>query len=506
MAQARIPLLRDPLLVVTVFVLIAFLLPAQLIVEPLGAVGAPATIVAVGAAVLYALGRLIPGALADGPQPMRTMLVVFACTALISYAVGLARVLSVPEASASDRSLIGYAGFIGLGLLVADGVRNRDHLDRLLKLVVVGASALAVFGIVQFIFEVNPEDYLSIPWLTMQEGEVNVERSIFFRVKGTALHPIEFGVVLAVVLPLALHYAMTARDGSRPSRWRWLPVLLILVATPMSVSRSSALGVAIAGAITLVAWPWRLRVRAMVAGGVLLVAMRAAFPGLLGTLRSMFLFAEQDPSIEGRTNDYPVVFEYVRENPWLGRGLGTFTPEQYFYLDNEYLNRLLTGGILALLVLVALFLVAMGLGRGVYHHAADPSARALGQALTAATAVSAFAWFTYDGLGFRLNAGIAFILMGAAGALWRLEVGRFNWGEAVDRSRPIVLEPRSGGGPRGARPGARTGAATVSPPRGDTEEQTGRTERSRAVPVGSRSPGLDRRHLTPAGRGAGDVA
>ena len=93
----------------------------------------------------------------------------------------------------------------------------------------------------------------------------------------------------------------------------------------------------------------------------------------------------------------------------------------------------------------------MGLGRGVYHHATDPSGRALGQALTAATAVSAFAWITYDGLGFRLNAGLAFILMGAAGALWRLEVGRLHWGANVDHSRPVVLredgDPAESAGP-----------------------------------------------------------
>lgn len=482
MAPARIPPWRDPLLAVTAFVLLGFLLPARLIFEPLGALGAPATLVTVGAAVLYGLGRLIPGALADGLQPMRTMLIVFAATALISYAVGLTRVLSVPEASGMDRTLIAYVGLIGLGLLVTDGVRDRDHLDRLLKLVVLGASALAVTGIVQFVFELNPEDYISVPGLTMQEAVVNAERSVFSRVKGTTLHPIEFGVVLAVVLPLALHYAMVSRDGTRPSRWRWLSVALILVATPMSVSRSSALGVLIAVALTLVAWPARLRVRAMFALVVLAAAMRAAFPGLLGTLRSMFLFAGEDPSIEGRTNDYPQVFEYVGQTPWLGRGLGTFTPEQYFFLDNEYLNRLLTGGILGLAVLIALFLVAMGVGRGVYHHATDPASRSLGQALTAATAVSAFAWFTYDGLGFRLNAGLAFILIGATGALWRLEVGRFSWGEGIDKSRPIVFA-RPGDTTPNARPGALT---------------------NRGAP-GVLTPAVPDHRLTPAVPGAGDV-
>ena len=429
--------MRDPMLVVYLFLLAGFLLPGRLIVEPLGSLGAPATLLSLAAAVLYAFGRLVPDTLANGLQPIRTAIVVFGATALLSYGVALTRALSGSEASGSVRSLASHLGFIGLGLLVADAVRDREHLDRLLRLVVWLASVFAVIGIVQYVLGLDPEDYITVPGLVLQEVDINVQRSFLFRVKGTALHPIEFGVVLAVVLPVALHYAMF--PGDRPTRWRWLPTLLLLVAIPMTVSRSSALGILIGGALVMVTWPWKLRVRALLAGLVLAVAMRAAFPGLLGTLRSMFLFVDEDPSIEGRTKDYPAVIEYVSQTPWLGRGLGTFTPEQYFFLDNEYLNRLLTGGVVALVVLIALFAVAMGLGRGVYHHATDPSGRALGQALTAATAVSAFAWLTYDGLAFRLNAGLAFILMGAAGALWRLEVGRMHWGRNVDRSRPVTL-------------------------------------------------------------------
>lgn len=430
--------LQDPLAVVYLFVVAAFLIPGRMIVAPLGALGSPATILAVGAAALYVVGRLVGGHLATGLQPMRTATLVLGFVLLVSYAVGRTRSLTLAESNGSDRTLIHVAGLVGLALLTMDAVRTREHLDRLLRLVVWCASAFALMGIVQWMVGLSPESYVQVPGLTLQAVDINVQRSLFTRVQSTALHPIEFGVVLAASLPLALHYALMGRADGRPlTRWRWVPVVLVLTAIPLSVSRASVLGVVVGGLTAWVAWSWRVRFNAIVAGILMGVAMRAAFPGVLGTLLSSFLWAGEDPSIEGRTNDYPRAMAYILERPWLGRGLGTFTPEQYFFLDNEYLNLLLTAGLVGAATLVAFFLVAMGLGRGVYHHAASPVSRSLGQALTACTAVTAVTWFTYDGFAFRLNAGLAFVLVGATAALWRLEVGRFRWGRDLNRTRPV---------------------------------------------------------------------
>lgn len=482
----RLPLRRDPLLPVYLFVLLAFLLPGRLIVGPLGAVGNPAALAALLAAVMWAYGRLVPGALAEGVQPVRTTLIVFAAGTVLAYGVGLARSLAPVEESSMNRALIATAGYVGLALLTADAVRSREHLDRLLKTIVGGSVALALMGILQFVTGLMPADYISVPGLTLQDVTINASRSFLTRVMGTAQHPIEYGVVLAVALPLAMHYATTARDGIRPSRWWWVAVALIATGIPMSISRSSILGIAVGGAVLAAAWGWRRRANLMVAGVFLLVAMRLAFPGLLGTLRSAFLFVGKDPSIEGRTQDYPIVWQYFLHTPWLGRGLGTFPPEAYFFLDNEYLNRLLTGGIVGVLLLAAVLLVAMGTGRGVYHHAADPTSRSLGQALTAATAVSALTWFTFDGMAFRLAAGTAFVVMGAAGALWRLEVGHRHWGTSLDRTRPdIVLVPRE------RRPSAL--ARWLAPP----PQPTGPT---RPVPASIELAGASARVPADAGR------
>lgn len=448
------PLLRDPLLVVYLALALAVLLPARLIVAPLGGLGAPATIVMLGAVLLYLFAMLRQGTLAAGFQPIRFALVMFWTVMLFGYAVGLTKPHPGVLEAASMRTLILLTGFVAVGLLIADTVRNRDHLDRLLSLVVMGASVVAVLGIVQFIAGVAPAEYIRVPGLALQEVEISIERSIFTRVQGTTLHPIEFGVLLATVLPLALHQALHGVRGRSPSLWRWLPVGLILVASPMAVSRSSVLGIMVGAGLLALTWSGRLRLATAAGAAVLLLAMRSAFPGLLGTLRSMFVYAGDDPSIEGRTEDFPLVLEYFRDDPWFGRGLGTFIPSEFFYLDNQYFGTLLTTGLLGLAALVLLFVVAISTGRGVYHHATDPSARSLGQALAASTAVAAVTWATYDGLGFRIGALFTFVLIGATGALWRLEVGGLRWGEGVNRRRPEVP-------PRRRRADRRREAASV---------------------------------------------
>lgn len=418
------------------FIAIAIAIPGYLLFEPLGALGYPATIVAASTPLLYVLARLLPGYLADGFQPMRLALLALAVAGLVSYAAGLVRALSPVETTSSIRALITYLSFIGLGLLVVDGVRDRRHLDRLLGFIVLGATVLAVLGIVQFFTGVNPDQYIHVPGLVLQDQDITVDRSMFTRVQGTALHPIEFGVVLALALPVAVHYAMHGIAGRPPSRWRWLPVLLLLVATPMSVSRSSILGITVGMAFLALTWSWRTRLKALWLGLLLAVAMRAAFPGLLGTVRGMFTSVDEDPSIEGRTKDYPIIAEMFEQDPWLGRGIGTFIPIEHFFVDNQYLMTVVTGGLVGLVSLLAVFVVAISLGRGVFHHAEDPAARSLGMALAAASVVSLATWATYDGLAFRVNAGNAFIIFGALGALWRLEVGRLHWGRDIRKSRP----------------------------------------------------------------------
>jgi O-antigen ligase len=105
---------------------------------------------------------------------------------------------------------------------------------------------------------------------------------------------------------------------------------------------------------------------------------------------------------------------------WLGRGLGTFVPDVYFFLDNQYLAALLQGGIVGLTAFIALLVVGLGVARGVRRRSLDPGLRSEAQALAGTIASLGAAALVFDALSFRQSAFLLFLVIGCAGAHWSL--------------------------------------------------------------------------------------
>ena len=103
-----------------------------------------------------------------------------------------------------------------------------------------------------------------------------------------------------------------------------------------------------------------------------------------------------------------------------GRGIGTFVPKLYDYLDNQYLLTLIEGGLVAVIALVSLLLGALWLARSAGRRATDPSTAMLARALGASVAVHIVTFAAYDGLTFPTAATSLFLVIGLLGALWRL--------------------------------------------------------------------------------------
>ncbi len=143
-------------------------------------------------------------------------------------------------------------------------------------------------------------------------------------------------------------------------------------------------------------------------------------PGLLGTVRSLFRDVGTDPSIAGRTDDYAAIPGLMQGHWWLGRGTGTFLPDVYFFLDNQFLAALLQGGIVGLTAFIALFVVGLGIARGVRRRTPDPALRSEAQALAGTIAALAAASVVFDALAFRQSAFLLFLAIGCAGAHWSL--------------------------------------------------------------------------------------
>jgi O-antigen ligase len=392
-------------------------------------------LVGIGGLVVWAAGRVLNTVRAVPGHPLRWVLLCYSLTAATAFAAGLMRPLNPIELSGSSRSIFPLFAYVGLALLACDALTDRRRMDELLFRVVLIGGAAASIGIAEF--AMHGFDYQSImrlPGLTSNVDIINDTRSNFQRVDGAASHPIEYAVALAALVPLALHYLSHAPTRGRRQA-AGLAALLLLTVLPMTVSRSAIVAVFVGVAFYFVEWSPRTRLNAAVLAVIGIGLFRAAVPGLLGTLRSLLLIGTEDPSIKGRTQDYAQVPGLLHGHEIFGRGLGTFQPLQYFYLDNQYLGSLLEGGAVALASLIMLFVVSTSLARGARKRSANAATRSLGQSIAGALAALAVSGATFDELSFKQTGFLVFLLAGCAGALWSMTRGAHGEGAPSMRER-----------------------------------------------------------------------
>jgi polysaccharide biosynthesis protein PslJ len=413
----------DAVTVLTVMVILLVGVPSYLTFRAFGAAGTPANLVGILGFLWWANARLVPSVeVGRGFQPIRLGLAAFAVSLLASYAAAFtnATLLGV-ESRAADRGILKLIAWSGIALLAADGIASRERLDQLLRRMVLAGVFLSGLGILQFAtgFDVSP--WIHIPGLSAEASFTLIsQRAAFRRVGATAVHPIEFGVVLALILPIALHYAFSPTSGRR--LYRWTAAAIILVGIPMSLSRSAILGLFGSFLVLFVAWPGFRRLQALIVAPVFAVAMRFAVPGLLGTITSLFTTLTSDTSYQARTDDYAVVTPLIKEQPWLGRGFGTFLPELYRFLDNQYLMSVVETGFIGLGLLLLLLLVGIGTARGARRRSADPVTRDLAQSLAASVMAALVSFVTFDALSFPMVSALTFLILGCVGALWRFSL------------------------------------------------------------------------------------
>jgi polysaccharide biosynthesis protein PslJ len=443
----------DSVTLLTVYLFVLMAIPSALVFAPLGGAGAPSTIVGAILFIWYILNWLHPAsAFGSRRLPMRSVSIVFLCAVLASYAAANRHALPALELNGADRGLILTCGWLGVLLLAADGIGSMERLRTLLQRIVFGATALSVLGIVQFFTGLDAARYIVIPGLVANQPYIDVSlRDSLNRVSATAIHPIEFGFVLAVILPIAIHQARHAKPGFRVRRW--LQVAAIAATMPMTVSRSAMLGLAVSLIVILPTWPRRDRWTAIIVTVFSFVALRAVIPGLLGTLRDLFLEIGSDSSTKSRTAAFGHASPLISAHPFFGQGFGTFLPNVFFFTDDQYLNSLIEIGVVGIIAIFALFTTGWLLARGARRISDDAEIRHLGQCLAASAAVMIVCYATFDAFYFNMAAGLTFLVLGCIGALWRLvkeEGSSFTSGRcresSLDGSTMQAENARSGAG------------------------------------------------------------
>ncbi|OLE20974.1 MAG: hypothetical protein AUG44_29105 [Actinobacteria bacterium 13_1_20CM_3_71_11] len=407
----------DATRVLTGYVLLVMFIPARLVIQALGAAGTPANVYAL-VAILWLGATWLFGTLAPAPNTGTPRILVgfFATAILLSYLAVGQRSASLLETQAADRGLIQLASWACVVFLASAGIGDPARLAKLLRVLVVCASVIAAIGILEFILGRDLLGWVQIPGLHQNAVAVLTSRGRFARVSATATHPLEFCSVLIMLLPFALQQAFDpARQGKLR---RWLPVALLAGAAPMSVSRTSILGLGVALAVLLPTWGRKRRWAGVVAIIVGLAGLRAVAPGLIGTLTKLVLTLVNggDDSTQARTMDYAGVADFIARRPAFGMGYGTFLPQLYRYTDNMYLLAVVEIGFVGVLAMAALFLGCMYCGAAGRRRSTDEPTRDLGQAFVAAGAVALVTSATFDTLSFPMFSGVFFLLLGCAGA------------------------------------------------------------------------------------------
>jgi O-antigen ligase len=403
-------------------IILLYFIPAGQIIPGLTDIGRPAVLASILLAVWWFIGKLSPRLVMTGMQPLRWAALFFLLSSMISYAAGYLRGLPSIEANSADMTMLGTAGLLGVIVMTADGISSRARLDRVLYVYVTCAGVMAFVGVLQFLIQDDITKYLTIPGLQQKRLQVGFEGrgdGGLFRVASTATHYIEFSAVMAITLPYALHLARFA-PTRKQRQVAAIAGLLVASAIPLTVSRTGVLAAGLVVLAMIPAWNWRMRfniIALMLVGVAAFVVVR---PGLLGTIKSLFLSFESDPSIAGRTDDYPVIMQYFSERPWFGRGTGTFVPIVYQILDNQWLGQLVTMGVVGAAAFAALHITALSLATIALRRTANPVDRHLCAALISTQIAAMVCATTFDSFGFDTFALTWAMLTGVCGVMWRL--------------------------------------------------------------------------------------
>lgn len=406
----------------TLWLVLLFGIPASQVIGPLGAIGTPALLVAAGTAAFWVTGLVAPTLLplARGTQPLRLAVLGWLWYQLATIVLAHTRSLTPLEQSASVREAFVLLCMGGIALFVMDGMPSLERLTTLLRRVVWGTGFMAVVGLLQFV--TGSKIVFGLPGLStdrMRQGLA--ERSLFGRPYGTSMHPIEFSVVLGALFPLALYFALESERGSTRHRVAVAASLVIGLGIPLSISRSGLLVVIASMAVVMLGWSWRRRAQAGLVGVMAIPVLWIMVPGLVGTIRDMFSGLENDPSVQARLDDIPLIMELLRQRPWFGLGAGTFSVDDYFLVDNQFWVSTMETGIVGITLTFGLLLLGVLMALTSRHHRlATASSTHLGYVLAAGIVGLAVSMFTFDAFFYHVVHGSLFLLLGASGALWRL--------------------------------------------------------------------------------------
>lgn len=399
------------------FLVLLLALPSSLVVTQLGGVGAPANLVGLVAFLWWCWHHLHRTSSLDlGPQPVRWAVFALLTTVLLSYIWAMMRPMPADQISPADGSMLRLVSLLGVTLVAHDGIRSTERMHVLVRFLILGGAAMAALAMFQFVTGQLWIDRISIPGLT-QSADLSLDaRQGLSRPSATATSPIEFAALISMILPVAIMNART--QISKGVRHLLFPAMMV-IAVVLSLSRTGILCLVVGLVFIAPALPRLWLAVGGVLAAVMVVVMGLTVPGLVGTVRGLFVSFAEDPSVQSRTASYDLAMDFFQRSPWLGSGLGTFLPK-YWILDNMLLQFTIEAGILGILAMLGLFVTAVVVVRRAGRLFPEGRDRDLTAGITGGIAAGATSFAFFDALSFPQAACCVFLLIGMSGAYWRI--------------------------------------------------------------------------------------
>jgi polysaccharide biosynthesis protein PslJ len=410
----------DAAALLSIMVCLLTLIPARYILPGMTDLGRPALVVGFLLFFWWMLAHVSPRLSMTGPQPLRWAFFGFFAALMISYAVGYLRGLTSIEAGGADRTMLYFCVFGGVLLTAADGIPNWFRLRGLLKVLVACATIVAAIALVQYVTKYDLTKFIVIPGLQAKGWTPTFEeRGTDVRVASTTTHYIELAAFLATCLPFAIHFALFSK---RPQRRRLaiISALIMLGGVAATISRTGMLGIGVLVLVLVPVWTWRQRYNVLIVALAGLAVAGAGNPGLIRTLFHLFDNPSDNPAFTVRQARYPLAFHYIGERPWLGRGTGTWISPQYQIMDNQWLDWLLSNGIVGTVAIAVLHITGIVLASMAWKRATRPEDKHLAAILVSTQVMGMLVAGTFDSMSFLTYATTLALTLGLCGTVWRL--------------------------------------------------------------------------------------
>ncbi len=389
----------------------AFLVMVWLV--PIGATTVP---VAVGLPIdpkldRFALGAiflvwlfLVGGAGQYGPgwrrAPANSAVMVFVLIAVGSVVVNVPAIARAEEMSLALKHLSLLCAYVLFFVVVATTVR-KGEIPRFAVLILCLACITALGTVIEYRSGTNLFYRLAhdlLPGIHI-DPEVTDQGTSRPSVTGPTQHGLADATILAMTIPIAVVGLLDARG-----RWKRVFYAIafgLLFAGAVSTLRKTAIVAPVAALLPLVLYRPRQMARLLPIVALLSALVFVIAPGAVSKISDEIagrgnLGSESNVSTLGRTSDYTAVTPDVLSHPVLGRGYGTYDPNDYMtravprrhrFLDNQYLLLLIESGVLGV---VAYFTIGLVAAVSLHSAARSPDRARAGPALAFIGAISAF--------------------------------------------------------------------------------------------------------------------